>query len=103
MMSGGRSLMVWISWPATWLRILCSLKSGMTMSWQNRPLFTASSALHEALSLSERGGPRRHGEIVLGEGRAVHHRAVHAVEHLVENPFAGKHHAHRHMAAGERF
>src|SRR5579863_10543027 len=33
----------------------------------------------------------RHGEIVLGEGRAVHHRPVHAIEDLVEYPFAGEH------------
>src|SRR6187431_3651519 len=26
--SGGSSLMVWLPWPETWVRILCSLNSG---------------------------------------------------------------------------
>ena len=37
----------------------------------------------------ERGQPGRHGEIVLGEGRAVHDGTIHAVEHLVEDALAG--------------
>src|ERR1700692_1957047 len=55
--SEGSSLMVWLAWPATWVRILCSLNSGITMSWQNRPVLTVSSTFHDALSLSERGAP----------------------------------------------
>src|SRR4029077_1913771 len=38
MVSGGSSLMVWLPWPETWVRILCSLNSGTVMSWQNSPL-----------------------------------------------------------------
>ena len=41
-------------------------------------------------------------EVVLGKGRAVHHRAIHAVEHLVEDPFARQHGADRHVSAGQR-
>src|SRR5262245_52142144 len=32
MVRAGRSLTVWLAWPATWLRILWSLKSGIVMS-----------------------------------------------------------------------
>ena len=49
--------MVWLPWPATWVRILCSLNSGMVMSWQNSPLLAVSSTFHDALSLSELGEP----------------------------------------------
>src|SRR5215467_5569586 len=31
MVRAGRSLIVWLTWPATWLRILWSLKSGIVM------------------------------------------------------------------------
>src|SRR3954454_14103813 len=37
-LSDGSSLMVWLPWPDTCVRILWSLNSGTVMSWQNRPL-----------------------------------------------------------------
>src|SRR5260370_41229886 len=55
--SEGRSLIVWLAWPATWVRILWSLNSGIVMSWQNSPLLAVSSKLQDALSLNERGRP----------------------------------------------
>src|ERR1700743_3210827 len=57
MFSGGSSLMVWLPWPDTWVRILCSLNSGTVMSWQNRPLLALSSTFHDAFSRSDCGGP----------------------------------------------
>src|ERR1700716_2010973 len=57
MVSGGSSLMVWLPWPETWVRILWSLKSGTVMSWQNRPLLAVSSRFHDAFSRSDFGGP----------------------------------------------
>src|SRR6201994_1885678 len=47
MTSGGKSLMVWLPWPETCVRILCSLNSGTVMSWQNNPLFAASNTFQE--------------------------------------------------------
>src|SRR4051812_18992792 len=57
MVSGGRSLMVWLPWPATCVRVLWSLNSGTVMSWQNRPLLAASSTFQDARSRSDFGGP----------------------------------------------
>src|SRR6478672_13438410 len=57
MTSGGSNLMVWLPWPATWVRILWSLNSGTVMSWQNRPLLAVSSTFQEAFSRSDFGGP----------------------------------------------
>src|SRR6202140_3984629 len=57
MVKGGNSLMVWLPWPETWVRILRSLNSGTVMSWQNRPLLAVSSTFHDALSRSDFGGP----------------------------------------------
>src|SRR5437879_282103 len=57
MVSDGNSLMVWLPWPETWVRILWSLNSGTVMSWQNRPLLAVSSTFHDALSRSDFGGP----------------------------------------------
>src|SRR5206468_1527514 len=57
MVRGGNSLMVWLPWPATWVRILWSLNSGTVMSWQNRPLLAASSTFQEARRRSDFGGP----------------------------------------------
>src|SRR5262249_40573666 len=57
MVSEGNSLMVWLAWPATWVRILWSLNSGTVMSWQNRPLFAVSSTFQDAFSRSDFGGP----------------------------------------------
>ena len=48
----------------------------------------------------ERGDAGCHREVVLAKGRAVHHRAIHAVEHFVVDRFAQEHGAHRHMPAG---
>src|SRR6266852_7008567 len=53
--SDGNSLMVWLPWPETWVRILWSLNSGTVMSWQNRPLLAVSSTFHDALSRSDFG------------------------------------------------
>ena len=61
----GMSLMVWLPWPETWLRILCSLNSGMVIIWQNKPLLVASIRFQEALSFSEVGGPNS----TLNQGR----------------------------------
>ena len=55
--SGGSSLMVWLPWPETCVRILWSLNSGTVMSWQNRPLFAVSSRFQDAFSRSDLGGP----------------------------------------------
>src|SRR5438552_12841935 len=57
MTSGGKSLMVWLPWPDTCVRILWSLNSGTVMSWQNRPLLAVSSTFQEAFSRSDFGGP----------------------------------------------
>src|ERR1700692_4285378 len=56
MVSGGSSLMVWLPWPETWVRILWSLNSGTVMSWQNRPLLAASRMFQDAFSRSDFGG-----------------------------------------------
>src|SRR5215471_17030959 len=50
----------------------------------------------------ERGNAGRHCKIILTEGRAVHDRALHAVEYLVENRLAGEDSADWNVAAGER-
>src|SRR3954452_3962265 len=55
-LSDGSSLMVWLPWPDTWVRILWSLNSGTVMSWQNRPLLAVSSTFHDAFSRSDFGG-----------------------------------------------
>src|SRR5215210_7935238 len=55
--SDGSSLMVWLPWPETCVRILWSLNSGTVMSWQNRPLLAVSSRFHDAFSRSDFGGP----------------------------------------------
>src|SRR5437763_1761844 len=57
MVSGGRSFMVWLPWPETWVSILCSLNSGTVISWQNSPLLAVSSTFHEAFRRSDFGGP----------------------------------------------
>src|ERR1700704_1843126 len=54
---GGNSLMVWLPWPETCVRILWSLNSGTVMSWQNRPLLAVSSRFHDAFSRSDFGWP----------------------------------------------
>src|SRR6202051_5004381 len=56
MVSGGNSLMVWLPWPETWVRILWSLNSGTVMSWQNRPLLAVSSTFQDAFRRSDFGG-----------------------------------------------
>src|ERR1700676_646723 len=57
MVSGGNSLMVWLPWPETWVRILWSLNSGTVMSWQNRPLLAVSSRFQDAFNRIDFGGP----------------------------------------------
>src|ERR1700710_3299272 len=57
MVSGGNSLMVWLPWPETWVRILWSLNSGTVMSWQNSPLLAVSRTFQEAFSRNDFGGP----------------------------------------------
>src|SRR3982074_1527341 len=57
MQSGGSSLMAWLPWPDTCVRILWALNSGTVMSWQNSPLLAVSSTFQEALSRSDFGGP----------------------------------------------
>src|SRR4051795_9563361 len=57
MVKGGSSLMVWLPWPETWVRILWSLNSGTVMSWQNNPLLAVSSMFQEAFSRNDFGGP----------------------------------------------
>ncbi len=51
----------------------------------------------------ERGEAGRHCQIVLRECRAVDHGAIHAIENLVEDPFARQYGAGRHLTAGQRF
>ena len=55
--SGGNSLMVWLPWPETWVRILWSLNSGTVINWQNNPLLAVSRMFHDAFSRSDFGGP----------------------------------------------
>src|SRR5258708_29751727 len=53
--SGGNSLMVWLPWPDTWVRILWSLNSGTVMSWQKRPLLAVSNTFHDSFRPSALG------------------------------------------------
>ena len=50
----------------------------------------------------ERCDAGRHRQIVLRKGRAVHDRAIHLIEDLVEDALARQHRADRHMAARQR-
>src|SRR6476646_2594646 len=56
MVSDGSSLMVWLPWPETCVRILWSLNNGTVMSWQNRPLLALSRRFHDAFSFRDFGG-----------------------------------------------
>ena len=51
----------------------------------------------------ERGEAGGHGQIVLRECRAVDYGTIHAIEDLVEDPFARQHGAGRDLPAGQRF
>src|SRR5258705_5216492 len=58
MVSGGNSLMVWLPWPDTWVRILWSLNSGTVISLPNKPLFAVSTTFHDAFTRIDFGEPR---------------------------------------------
>src|SRR5262249_14603227 len=57
MIRGGKSFMVWLACPATWVSTLWSLNSGIVTNWQNSPLFAVSRRFQLALSFNELGGP----------------------------------------------
>ena len=69
-----------------------------------QPIAELAARAQELLVLEDRQRRKagRHREVVLGEGRAVHEGAVHAVEHPIENFAAHRDRADRHEAARER-
>jgi hypothetical protein len=69
-----------------------------------QPLPECARALDEAgaVELLERGEAGDGGEVVAGEGRAVHDRALHRVEHAPEHRPTGERRADRDVATGER-